>query len=72
MLHALRLEVGDEAFFDILRAWHDEYENSNATTAGFIALAERVSATELSDFFDAWLYGEMIPPIPAMELAPDA
>ena len=67
-LHALRLAVGDEAFFNILRTYFARYENSNATTDDFIAVAEEVSGQELSDLFDAWLYQEPLPDIPEMDL----
>jgi aminopeptidase N len=67
-LHALRLEVGDEAFFQILKTYQEKYKGSNATTADFIAVAEDVSGEELSAFFDSWLYSEDLPPIPALGL----
>ena len=63
-LHALRLEVGDEAFFEILRTYHEQYKGSNATTEDFIAIAESVSGKDLQELFDNWLYDEEIPPIP--------
>ncbi len=68
-LHALRLRVGDEAFFDILRAYYDRYAYGNASTADFIAVAEDVSGADLGDFFDAWLYNPTIPAIPEMGLS---
>jgi aminopeptidase N len=67
-LHALRLEVGDEAFFETLKTYFALYKNGNATTDDFIAVAEKVSGKELDEFFDAWLYSETVPPIPAMGL----
>jgi aminopeptidase N len=67
-LHALRLEVGDEAFFQILKTYHERYKGGNARTADFIAVAEEVSGKELSAFFDNWLYSEDVAPIPALGL----
>ncbi|MGZ9166438.1 MAG: M1 family metallopeptidase [Anaerolineales bacterium] len=67
-LHALRLEAGDEVFFQILQTYHEEYKGGNATTADFIAVAEEVSGKELNAFFDSWLYSEDIAPIPELEL----
>jgi aminopeptidase N len=67
-LHALRLEVGDEAFFEILRSYFAMYKNSNATTEDFIAVAKKVSGKELDGLFDSWLYGKKMPPIPQMGL----
>ncbi len=66
-LHALRLEVGDALFFDILRAYYARYKDGNATTADFIAVAEDVSGQTLEDFFQAWLYAETVPPMPDLE-----
>ena len=65
-LHALRLEVGDEAFFEILRTYQQRFGNGNARTADFIAVAEEVSGKELSAFFDSWLYSEELAPIPEL------
>ncbi len=68
LLHALRLEIGDEAFFETLKTYFALYKNGNATTDDFIAVAEKVSGRELSGFFEDWLYGEALPPIPEMGL----
>ena len=68
LLHALRLEVGDENFFAILQTYFERYQGGNASTADFIAIAEEISAKDLSTFFDAWLFNEAIPSIPAMGL----
>jgi aminopeptidase N len=67
-LHALRLEVGDETFFEILKTYHERFADRNARTADFIAVAEEVSGKELRAFFDSWLYSEELAPIPAMGL----
>ena len=64
VLHALRLEAGDEIFFDILRTYYNQFQNGNATTDDFIAVAEEVSGTDLTEFFDAWLFGDEIPEKP--------
>jgi aminopeptidase N len=69
-LHALRLELGDDVFFELLRTYYDTYENSNATTADFIRLAEEAARRDLDAFFDGWLNEVQIPPIPQMGLAP--
>ena len=64
-LHALRLCVGDEAFFTILRTWTARFHNGNATTEDFIALAEEISGEQLNDFFDAWLFSPALPALPS-------
>ena len=55
-LHALRLEVGDEAFFEIVRRWARSNAGGNVTTAEFIALAEDVAGRELDALFETWLF----------------
>jgi aminopeptidase N len=54
-LQALRVKVGDEVFFEILRAWYEENTGGNVTTADFIELSERISGQELDEFFEIWL-----------------
>ena len=60
-LHALRLEVGDEAFFALIREYADRFKYGNARTEDFIEVAEEVSGQELGDFFDAWLFDGGVP-----------
>lgn len=69
LLHALRLRIGDDTFFTLLRTYHDRFAYGNATTADFIALAEELSGEALGDFFDTWLYDPVIPDIPEMGLS---
>ena len=57
-LQALRSDIGDRRFFRILRRWYGENKYGNVTTADFVALAERVTGTQLDAFFDAWLQQE--------------
>ncbi|WP_137846267.1 M1 family metallopeptidase [Microbacterium sp. 2FI] len=56
LLHALRLEIGDEAFFDLAKTWVQEYGGGTATTADFAALSEEISGHDLEAFFTAWAY----------------
>ena len=44
VMHALRAELGDEVFFEVLRTWTDRYRHGNATTAEFISLTKEVVA----------------------------
>lgn len=60
-LHALRLEIGDEAFFELLRTWIERYGGGNATTEDFESLAEELSGRELRGLFDAWLRTDELP-----------
>lgn len=67
-LHALRLTVGDDVFFDILREWAARYRHGNARTEDFIALAEEKAPSsmkaELDGLFEGWLYGDGLPELP--------
>ena len=63
-MHALRLTVGDEDFFAILKEWPERKKDGTATTAEFIALAEEISGEELDRLFEDWLYDDERPPRP--------
>lgn len=60
-LHALRGQMGDEAFFRLLREWNERYRNEAAGTAEFIALASDIAGEDLTPFFDEWLYQSRLP-----------
>jgi aminopeptidase N len=55
-LQALRVKVGDFAFFRIMRDWVQQNRYGNVTTPMFIAHAERISGQDLDHFFDVWLF----------------
>jgi aminopeptidase N len=55
VLHMLRKEVGDEAFWKGIRAYYHTYKNSNALTSDFRAIMEKASGKDLKVFFDQWL-----------------
>ncbi|MEU6078623.1 M1 family metallopeptidase [Micromonospora sp. NPDC047074] len=63
-VHALRVAVGDKAFFEILKTWATQKRDANATTAEFVALTERVSGKQLDELFEAWLHGTRRPARP--------
>ena len=41
-LHALRLKIGDAAFFRLMKEWVRTYAGGNVATPQFIALAEKI------------------------------
>jgi aminopeptidase N len=63
-LHALRVTVGDEAFFAGARLWLTRYDDANATTADFEAVMEESSGRRLGTFFDEWLRDDDRPALP--------
>ena len=62
VLHALRVTIGDDAFFALLRRWVAEHRFGSATTDDFVALAEQVAGRDLERFFDDWLFTADPPP----------
>ncbi len=60
-LHALRLEIGDDAFFDLAREWVARYGGATGSTDDFRSLAEEVSGQDLDSLFDAWLDAQVRP-----------
>lgn len=56
VLHMLRNLVGDEIFFRGLRTYIQRYAHSLVETQNLVDVFEEVSQSELSWFFDQWLY----------------
>jgi aminopeptidase N len=65
-LHQLRLAIGDEAFFKVLRRWAGCNRDGNGTLPAFQLLAERMSGKDLAALFSTWL---STPSKPAQPLA---
>ena len=55
-LVALRKEVGDDKFLEILRTWASSQKYGLGTSDEFIALAKQVSGKDLDAFFTKWLF----------------
>ncbi|RJL30799.1 M1 family metallopeptidase [Bailinhaonella thermotolerans] len=55
-LQQLRVKIGDEKFFTVMRRWTAEHKYGTATTDEFIDLAEKVSGQQLDSFFHTWLF----------------
>jgi aminopeptidase N len=55
-LQNLRITVGDDVFFAILRGWVDTMKDGNANTEDFVAHAEQVAGRSLDPVFDTWVY----------------
>jgi aminopeptidase N len=65
-LHAIRLTVGDERFFELLHAWTDRFRWSTATTADFAALADEVTGVALGALLQEWVQETALPRLPAV------
>ncbi|GAA2741842.1 M1 family metallopeptidase [Kitasatospora cinereorecta] len=55
-VQALRVAVGDDAFFRILKGWPAEHRYGNATLDQFRSFAERISGKPLGPLLDTWLF----------------
>ncbi len=56
VLHMLRWETGDSAFFKILRKYFEKYKYSTASTEDFKNICEEISGKNLTKFFEQWIY----------------
>lgn len=56
VLHMLRQQVGDDVFKNIISNYYNQYKGSNAETADFKTVAEKVSGKNLGLFFKQWLF----------------
>ena len=56
VLHMLRYEIGDSAFFQSLHSYYDLYKYSNASVEDFKSVCENISKINLDKFFDQWVY----------------
>ncbi|MEU9098486.1 M1 family metallopeptidase [Streptomyces sp. NPDC048361] len=63
-LHALRLTLGDDAFFAVLRGWHEARRGRSGDTAAFIAHAESLAGDGVRPLLQAWLYEKKLPELP--------
>lgn len=60
-LHALRIDVGDDVFFDILQTWIGRFGGSSASTEDFVELSEELAGKSLTEFFADWLGDGALP-----------
>ncbi|WP_338674074.1 M1 family metallopeptidase [Streptomyces sp. SCSIO 30461] len=55
-LQALRVEIGDEDFFALLKSWPAARADGNAEVGDFVEYAEEISGKPLAALFDTWLF----------------
>ena len=53
--HALRQEVGDEVYFEIMRRYLEEHKYKIATPESFLAVAEAVAGRSLRGIYRHWI-----------------
>ncbi|MBT4306345.1 MAG: M1 family metallopeptidase [Chloroflexi bacterium] len=56
LVHALRLEVGEEAFFEGLKLYFNRYGGMTASDEDFQMVMEEASNLNLDEFFEEWLH----------------
>lgn len=56
VLHMLRREVGEEAFWKGIRAYYQKYKDANALTADLQQVMEATSGKSLETFFAQWIF----------------
>ena len=67
-LHALRLEVGDDTFFDILRTIYERTAGANTSTEKFLEVVEELADADAGDLVESWLYDTAVPELPDIDV----
>lgn len=65
VLHLLRFEIGERAFWSGLRNYTRANEGRSVTTDDLQRAMERAARRSLSEFFDRWVYGAQAPALAA-------
>jgi aminopeptidase N len=64
-LHTLRLIMGDQVFFQLLRVWCGRNQSGSAATDDLTQLIPQIyTAADLSSLSSAWLYAVALPELP--------
>jgi aminopeptidase N len=64
-VHQLRVAVGDDKFFEILRSWQSTRRHGNGSIEDFMALSAMISGKDLDPLFTAWLFTGAKPEVPS-------
>jgi aminopeptidase N len=65
MWHELRADLGEDAFWSMVRAWPAARDDVATDREDYWAWLEEETGTELTGFLEAWLLGERTPPVDA-------
>ncbi|ONI78834.1 peptidase [Actinosynnema sp. ALI-1.44] len=60
-MHALRRQLGEDAFNRVLKEWPATRKDSNASWPQFEEFVQKIANQDLRGFFDAWFRGDKIP-----------
>lgn len=61
-LHALRHQIGDEKFDELLLSWIEANSGKSATWADFETLVNTIAGTDETAFMQAWFHSTTVPP----------
>ncbi|MEV7605606.1 M1 family metallopeptidase [Paenarthrobacter sp. NPDC089322] len=65
-VHALRMAIGDQAFFGFLQHWTAENRHGSVSTESFIMAADAfIPGCDTAAILRPWLYEKPLPPLPA-------
>ncbi|MFL6144000.1 MAG: M1 family metallopeptidase [Labedaea sp.] len=56
-LHALRRQIGEDAFNRVLREWPAKHKDGNASWPEFEVFVQQTANQDLHEFFDVWFRG---------------
>ncbi|MBB3050208.1 aminopeptidase N [Prauserella isguenensis] len=60
-MHALRRQLGEEAFWRVMRSWPREHREGNASWPEFERFVERIYGRSLDGFFAEWFHRSGLP-----------
>ncbi|MEO5833820.1 MAG: M1 family metallopeptidase [Nakamurella sp.] len=60
-LHALRHQIGEEKFNELLLSWIEENSGKSASWADFEALVNTIAGTDETPFMQAWFHATTVP-----------
>jgi aminopeptidase N len=63
-LHAVRLTLGDDLFFRMLREWTARYRHGSVSTDDFLAHVDDFSGRDLAPMLHKWLFEHELPRLP--------
>ena len=63
-VHALRLTLGDDVFFTMLRAWTAQNQYGSVSTEQFIEHVEAYVELPIRAILESWLFDEKLPQLP--------
>jgi aminopeptidase len=65
LLHALRVTIGDDCFFDVLRGWTAAHRHGSVSTEMFMAHVAERAGSPAAEALAAWLDQPALPALPS-------